>query len=256
MLRLLLTRRWAVRFLTGIVLAVAFVALGLWQLDRNEQRQARNTVVETNMDREPVPAAEVLSTERLAEPDDRWTPVRITGTYDHANQLVVRLRPLQGQSGVHVLTPLVTDGGAAVLVDRGFVPSRGDAEVPEVPAPASGTVEVTGRVRLSETGRGTGGDPDSGAIRYIDVQALAGAMPYPLYGGWVALAEQRPSPADGLEPLPPPEIDAGPHLSYAIQWFAFAVIGVGGFVLLVRTEARLRQEDEQGAGRGEVAVSD
>lgn len=248
---MLLTRRWAVRIVAGMVLAAAFVALGMWQLDRNEERQARNAVIEANLAREPVPVGEVLRTERLAGPSDRWTPVRVSGTYDAANELVVRLRPLHGQAGVHVLTPLVTGDGPAVLVDRGFVPSR-SAGVPDVPAAASGPVEVTGRVRLSEVGRGTGGDPASGAIRYVDVDALEDALPYPLYGGWVELAEQRPPPADGLEPLPPPEVDAGPHLSYAIQWFAFAVIGVGGFVLLVRTEARVRREDER-AVRGNVA---
>lgn len=247
---MLLSRRWAVRIVAGMLLAAAFVALGMWQLDRNEQRQARNAVIEANMAREPVPVDEVLSTGRQAGPSDEWTPVRISGTYDGANELVVRLRPLDGQAGVHVLTPLVTEGGAAVLVDRGFVPSLG-AEIPEIPAAPSGPVEVTGRVRLTESGRGTGGDPDSGAIRYVDVAALADALPYPLYGGWVELTEQRP-PATGLEPLPPPAIDAGPHLSYAIQWFAFTVIGVGGFVLLVRAEARVRREEEERAARERV----
>lgn len=248
MLRIVLTRRWAVRIVGGMVLAAAFVALGMWQLDRNEQRQARNAVIEENLARDPLPVGEVLSVDGLAGPSDRWTPVRVSGTYDTANELVIRLRPLDGQRGVHVLTPLVTDDGAAVLVDRGFVPSAG-AEVPEVPAAASGEVEVTGRVRPSEVGRGTGGDPASGAIRYVDVAALAEELPYPLYGGWVELTEQRPPAAAALEPLPPPEIDAGPHLSYAIQWFAFAVIGIGGFVMLVRTEARLQREDEQRAAR-------
>jgi cytochrome oxidase assembly protein ShyY1 len=45
-----------------------------------------------------------------------------------------------------------------------------------------------------------------------------------------------------LPPAPTP--DAGPHLSYAIQWFLFACIGIGGFVVLMRAESRLRREDE------------
>lgn len=245
-LRFLTTRRWLVRILAGMALAAVCVWLGLWQLDRNEERQARNAVIEANLDQPAVPVDEILTPDAPLAPADEWTPVRVSGRYDVDNQLVVRLRPRAGQPGVHVLTPLVTDGGAAVLVDRGFVPGTG-AEVPELPAPPPGTVEVTGRVRPSEDRGGPGGDPASGVIRYIDVAAIGDHLPYPVYGGWLEVIAEDPPPAAAPEPVPPPRIESGPHLSYAVQWFAFATIGVGGFVLLVRAEARVRREDEERA---------
>lgn len=255
-LRFLTTRRWLVRIAAGLALAAACVWLGLWQLDRNEQRQARNAVIEANLDRPAVPIDEVVSPGTVVAPTDEWTTARVSGRYDVENQLVVRLRPRAGQPGVHVLTPLVTESGAAALVDRGFVPAAG-AEIPELPAPPEGAVDVVGRVRPSEDRRGPGGDPASGAIRYIDVAAIGALFPYPVYGGWLELVSEDPPAAEAPELVPPPEIESGPHLSYAIQWFAFATIGVGGFVFLVRAEARMRREDEQRAvseGVGETPV--
>jgi cytochrome oxidase assembly protein ShyY1 len=151
------------------------------------------------------------------------------------------LRPRGGQAGIHVLTPLVTDSGAVVLVDRGFLATSG-AEVPELPAPPSGEVDVVGRVRASEEGVGRAGDPSSGMVRYVDLDALSAVVDGPLYGGWLELVEQDPPADESLALVPPPELESGPHLSYAMQWFAFTVIGIGGFVLLIRAEARARRE--------------
>lgn len=241
-----------VRIIGGMVLAAACVALGMWQLDRNEQRQERNALIEANLDRPPVAVDDVLTPGVPIDPSDEWVTVRAEGRYDAEHEFAVRLRPRAGQPGVHVLTPLVTDSGAAVLVDRGFVAGSG-AGVPDLPAPPDGLVEATGRVRPSEDRRGPGGDPEAGVIRFVDLDAIAAVLPYPVYGGWLELASEKPTPAEVPEQVPPPEVESGPHLSYAIQWFAFATIGVGGFVLLVRAEAKARREDEAAARREPVS---
>jgi cytochrome oxidase assembly protein ShyY1 len=254
-LRLLASRRWLLRILAGLVLVVAFVRLGIWQLDRNEERAERNATIEANAQRDPVPLEDVADPGSAVESDRVWTPVRATGVYDTEHQLAVRLRPLEGQPGVHVLTPLVTAGGDAVLVDRGFVPQEDvSASSPDVPEPPSGAVEIVGRLRASEEGRGTGGDPATGAIRYIDVDEIAASLPYPVYGAWVEVIDEQPPPAVAPVRPPPPTLDAGPHLSYAVQWFLFACIGVGGFILLARAESRLRRADEDAAGRDRLSA--
>jgi cytochrome oxidase assembly protein ShyY1 len=243
--RLLASRRWVLRVLAGLVLVAACVRLGIWQLDRNEERSARNAVIEANVDRDPVPVDDVLDVRHPLSPNQLWTPVAATGTYDIDRQLVVRLRPMNGRAGMHVLVPLVTAAGTALLVDRGFVAQDGPAAaVPTVPNPPRGEVDIVGRARASEEGRGVGGDPDSGAIRYVDIDEIAAWLPYPVYGAWVEVIEEQPSASEAPLPPPAPTVDAGPHLSYAIQWFLFACIGVGGFVILMRAESRLRREDE------------
>jgi cytochrome oxidase assembly protein ShyY1 len=253
-LRLLASRRWLVRVLAGLVLVVAFVRLGIWQLDRNEERAERNAVIEANSQRDPVSVDDLLEPGSAVESDQVWTPVRATGVYDVTHQLVVRLRPLEGRPGVHVLTPLVTGSGAAVLVDRGFLPQNGSAATPDVPEPPSGEVEIVGRVRASEEGRGTGGDPATGAIRYIDVDQVAASLPYPVYGAWVEVIDEQPPPAEEPVRPPAPTLDAGPHLSYAVQWFLFACIAIGGFLLLTRAESRLRRADQPAVDRDRQAA--
>ncbi len=246
--RLLATRRWLVRVLAGIVLVVAFVRLGIWQLDRNEERAARNAVIENNSRHDPVPVDALLEPGVPVEADVVWTPIRATGSYDVEEQLIIRLRPLDGRPGIHVLTPLITESGDALLVDRGFVPQDGSASgTPEVPEPPPGEVEVIGRIRASEEGRGTGGDIATGAVRYIDVDEIAATLEYPVFGAWVEVVDEQPPPVTAPVRVPEPTLDAGPHLSYAVQWFLFACIGIGGFVILARAESRFRREDEQAA---------
>jgi cytochrome oxidase assembly protein ShyY1 len=245
-LRFLASRRWIVRILAGMVLVAACVRLGMWQLDRNEERSARNAVIEANADRDPVSVDDVLEPDRPVASDQVWVPVEATGRYDVDHQIVVRLRPHDGQPGVHVLTPFVTAAGTAVLVDRGFVAQDGPATtIPAVPAPPAGEVDVVGRIRPSEEGRGTGGNAGAGVIRYIDVDEIAQELPYPVYGGWLELVAEDPAPAAAPVPPPAPTTDAGPHLSYAVQWFIFGCIGVGGFVFLIRAESRVRRDDAQ-----------
>ncbi|HET6917849.1 MAG TPA: SURF1 family protein [Jiangellaceae bacterium] len=252
MLRALVSRRWLLRVLAGAVLVVAFVRLGIWQLDRNEQRAERNAVIEANSQRDPVPVEDLLTSNSAVDVDRLWTPVRAKGRYDVDHQLIIRLRPLDGRPGVHVLTPLVTESGAALLVDRGFVAHAGSpTSSPAIPEPMPGEVEIIGRVRASEEGRGIGGDPATGVIRYVDVDEIAATLPYPVYGAWVEVMDEQPRPAVAPVRPPAPTLDAGPHLSYAVQWFLFACIGIGGLILLARAEARLRSLDEQATANRE-----
>ncbi|HEU4490916.1 MAG TPA: SURF1 family protein [Jiangellales bacterium] len=242
-------RRWVpVALGIGAVVVLCVVA-GRWQLDRHEQRVERNAALTTAAAATPVPVDDLLGIVPAPETAE-WRQVRAVGRYDADEQLVVRLRPRDGEAGAHVLTPLVTAGGTALLVDRGFVPQRGSAGVvPEAPAPPRGSVEVVARVRLSEVGRGTGGDPATGTVRYVDVPALAESLPYPLYGAWAELVEQEPPAQQPPEPLPPPVAEQGPNLAYAFQWFLFAVVAVVGGVLLLRSEARGgRRPPAPGAG--------
>jgi cytochrome oxidase assembly protein ShyY1 len=234
-------RTWALRTIAGLALVLVCVRLGLWQLDRNEQRSARNAIIEANLHQAPAPIDTLVAPNHPLDPHDEWRPAQITGHYDAAHELVLRLRPVHGERGVHALTPLVTSSGAAVLVDRGYVSSMGvnDDQV-AIPPPPAGQVRVVARMRLSEDDHGLGSNPASGTIRYVNLDEAASVVGHPLYGGWAELTSQEPQTATRLDPIPPPETDAGPHLSYAIQWFLFATIGVGGFVMLVRSEVLKR----------------
>lgn len=237
MYRFLLSSRWLRLIAAALAVAAGCVALGGWQVDRFQQRQARNDLVDNNISADPVPADDLLADDRPLPADDQWRRVQVQGRYDEAHQILVRNRPLQGATGYYVLTPLVSEDGPALLVNRGWVPVGATARTqPDVPAATTGQVTVVGRARPSEPGDGRDAAP-GGQVRRIDVPAIAATLPYDVYNGYADLIEQQPVARVAPTALPAPEPGSGPHLAYAFQWFVFAAIAVGGVVLLARREA-------------------
>lgn len=240
MYRFLLSRRWLGLLAAAVVVAAGCVLMGLWQLDRMQQRHARNDLLTRNLSAAPVPVDRLLAVGRGPAPGEEYRRVRAVGRYDGRAELLVRLRPFEGRVGYYVLTPLVTDSGPALLVNRGWVPDPGSAATPDVPAPPAGPVTVVARVRPSEP-PSTTGTPPPGQVSRIDVPAIARDLPYEVYGGFADLAAQRPGTTPAPQLVPPPEPGEGPHLAYAFQWFVFAALALGGYVVLARREAADRR---------------
>lgn len=241
--RFLLTRRWLGLLAVTLVVAASCVMLGRWQLDRLQERHARNDVVTSNLHAPVSSVDRVLAVGREVPDGGQWQRVRAQGRYDVDHQLVVRNRPpFESRFGYHVLTPFVTDQGPALLVDRGWVAAGETArEVPRVARPPSGEVTIVGRVRKSEL-PADGVAPPPGQVERIDTASIGATLPYDVYGGYVELVSQRPLDSDrtgpGVRLLPPPQPSDGPHLFYAFQWFLFGGIALVGFVVLARREAQ------------------
>lgn len=144
-----------------------------------------------------------------------------------------------------------------MIVNRGFIP-LGD-EVP--PAPAT-KVEIVGFVRPSEV-RDTGGvtDADDGEplteIRRIDVPRLARQLPGEVAPVFVQLTGSEPAiTSTDPSPVVLPELDNGPHLSYAIQWFIFALCVAIGWVLAVRHSLAVRAKARRATTEDSPAGAD
>jgi len=214
-----------------LIIAGVFARLGFWQLGRLEERREANRVAAAARAQ---PARELaVGADRTVEAlSERW--VEATGEFDHTREIVLRGQAFMGTPGVLVVTPLRLEAGdSAVLVLRGFVPSadavRADLDSLREP----GTMRVRGLATAIASG---GGQPLEHAGRTtwarLDLAALRARLPYPLLP--VLL---RQTPAAGLPSLPrrlpAPELSEGPHLSYAVQWFAFAVMTVAFGLLIV-----------------------
>nr|WP_017595363.1 SURF1 family protein [Nocardiopsis potens] len=226
-----------------LVVVPSFIWLGFWQLHRWEDKSAAADLQEHNLAADPVPVDELTEPGTDLDPDDRWRRATVTGTYDTGHELLVRNRDGSQGVGLHVLTPLVTEDGTALLVNRGWVRQPPTStEQPEVPPAPEGEVTVTARLQFSETTENTGvrdrGGLPEGQIMLIDVDALAEDLPYPVYGGYGELTEQEPASDPAPEPLAAPETNLGMNLSYAVQWWVFTVIAVVGWVFLMRREIR------------------
>ncbi|GLU47247.1 SURF1-like protein [Nocardiopsis ansamitocini] len=221
----------------------SFIVLGQWQYDRSVLKSEAVALQEANLSAAPVPVEELAQVGAGLPREDRWRSVTATGTFDSEHELLVRNRDGARGVGLYVVTPLVTSEGTGLLVNRGWVPQPPTStEQPEVPAPPAGEVTVTGRLQFSETPENTGirvrdGLPE-GQIMLIDVDAIAGTVPYPLYGGFAELTDQEPVSDPAPERVPVPEVDTGMNFSYAVQWWVFSLIAVVGWVFLVRRELK------------------
>lgn len=233
--------RWLALLLFVMAIGVTCVLLGQWQLARLEERRVTNESIQSREDAVPVSASEVFGGP-ITEAEE-WQRVEITGTYDGANQIVVRLRTLDRQPGVEVVTPLRTADGLTVLVDRGFMPTDRNRPTPTTgPAPPAGEVTVTGFVRVDERGGDQATVPVDGQTRLVNAPKIATVLPYPVADGWISLQSSTPAETE-LVPLSLPELSDGPHFWYAVQWFMFASIGLAGLIVFVRGDLRERRAE-------------
>lgn len=245
------TPKWIVRHVLVVALVVSMVLLGLWQLRRLDEKRDHNALVESRQDQPSVPVAELVpanaGVDDEAVDDVLYRAVIATGTYLDDDTAVVENRTFNGAPGAWVLTPLQLDGGGVVVVNRGFIGFDRSGEIAPPPAP-SGTVEVEGLVFPSQK-RGSFGatDPDDvelDVLARVDLDRYEAQLDYDVLPAYVQRETSDPAEAAAgegeqeLVPLEGPDLDEGPHLGYAAQWFIFTTIAAGGYVLLLRRVAK------------------
>jgi cytochrome oxidase assembly protein ShyY1 len=246
--RFLLTRQWVILTVVAVVLIPVMVRLGFWQLHRHQHKVALNEVIAESLAADPVPVESLTAPGATVKRADLYRRVTARGRFDTAHEEVVRRRTnADDRVGYHVLTPFVLDSGKVLLVNRGWVPAGvSQTAFPDVPAPASGEITITGRLMPDETTEKSGikdlkGLPDR-QVMLINSAQEAERLGRQVLGGYIQLTSPAP---EGGSPqlLPEPEHDdIGPHLAYAIQWWLFAAGVPVGWVILVRREARERAE--------------
>jgi cytochrome oxidase assembly protein ShyY1 len=250
-------RRWAFLLrpswlaLGLVVVAFAYLCFSVlapWQLGKNSKTARENSQIEHSVTTDPVPLTTLLPHQDSSAPDAQWRRVTATGHYRPELQVLARLRVVDGQPAFEVLVPLVVDGGPTVLVDRGYVRPEQASRVPPIPPPPTGTVTVTARLRNSEAPI-PGKDPFTAdgftqvySINLDQVAAVTGAA---LAGSYLQLVNDQPG---GLGVVGLPQLDAGPFLSYGIQWIVFGIVAPIGLGYFIFSELRTRRlEREQAA---------
>lgn len=249
-------KRWVGLVIFAVVLVTSFIRLGEWQLDRRETKHERNAVIVAQQ-QEPVASfGEAFG--GTITPARQYRRVSVQGTFDPDHQLQVRYRSNEGSSGYEVVVPLRTTTGAWVLVDRGFGPRPRSGPLPDpstIPPPPTGLVTVEGYVMANESGPQDAAVPAGGSVRLIDPTAIAASSGLPLVDGYLSATSMTPAQDGGLVPVALPELSEGPHMSYALQWFSFALIGIVGTFILIGKDAReiitgRRQRRSDGTGAG------
>jgi surfeit locus 1 family protein len=243
--RTLAPHPWALAL--TIALLAGFVALGSWQVARSREKQALIEAFERG-DADTVPIS-VAPVDRLP----RYQRVSTVGRYQPERQVLLDNMPSgTGQPGYRVLTPFRrADGGALLLVDRGWVPLGPDrSRLPPVPVDANPRT-VTGRLDgLPVPGIRVGAARATGAadwplvLNFPVTADLEAALGEPVERRILLLDATGP---DGFERAWRRSIGSPPerHLGYAIQWFALAVVLVVAFVATSLQPRTPRADDQR-----------
>jgi surfeit locus 1 family protein len=220
-----------VPLLAAAVLAVLFSSLGLWQLDRAEQKRA-------------VEAAFADTSERLAVTGDAryslYQPLSASGRYLYERQFLIDNVIKDGRLGYFVVTPLeYASDQPLLLVNRGWAAKTPETEVVLSPEATGGAGEstVTGRVgQLPRVGIRAGDVfTDSGWPRTTNwptLDDLAAALERDVLP-YVLLADPQPQ-SPFLRRWEPQQAGPMRHIAYAFQWFALAAAVIVTAVVLYR----------------------
>lgn len=219
-----------------IVAAIAgLLALGIWQVQRLRWKEDLIARVDRRLHAAPLPAP------RSARADDAYTRITAHGIFRNDRETLVQASSVLGP-GFWVITPLATDRGYTVLVNRGFVPAeRRDRAKHSAP---SGPVTVTGLLRVTEPGGGFLRSNDPAADRWYsrDVAAIAAKRSVAPAAPYFVDADAdagSPWPRGGLTVVNFPNN----HLVYAVTWFALAALLAGMVGWIWRSGRTIRPRD-------------
>lgn len=223
---------------------LCFSVLAPWQLGKNTKTSRENKQIEQALSTAPVPVKTLLPQQDSSAPDAQWRKVTATGHYLPEAQVLARLRVVGGEPAFEVLVPFVVDGGPTVLVDRGYVRPEQASRVPEIPPPPAETVTITARLRDPEPPV-PGKDPFTKdvvqQVYSINIDQVSALTNLPLAGSYLQLVEAQPG---GLGVIGVPHLDAGPFLSYGIQWISFGIIAPILLGYFVYAEIRARRAEK------------
>lgn len=218
--------------LAGVPAILILLALGTWQVQRLQWKEALIATISERVDAAPLSLAAIEEKAASGAALDYW-PVSVRGRFLHRGERHF-LATHQGKSGFFVYTPLLLDDSRAVFVNRGFVPYDLKDPGKRAAGQVGGEVEVSGlaRDRLAEKPSSLvpDNDPAKNIFYWKDLDAMAASaglpsgaavLPFfidagdtPVPGGW---------PVGGVTLVELPNN----HLQYAVTWYGLAAALAG-----------------------------
>lgn len=223
---------------------LCFTVLAPWQLGKNTRTSRENRQIEYSLNTDPVALTTLLPHQDSSAPAAQWRRVTATGHYLPDQQVLARLRVVDSNPAFEVLVPFVVEGGPTVLVDRGYVRPEQGSHVPAIPRAPEQTVTITARLRDSEpTAQGKDSFTRDGVqqVYSINTEQVSALTKVPLAGSYLQLVENQPG---GLGVIGLPHLDAGPFLSYGIQWISFGILAPIGLGYFAYSEIRARRAEK------------
>ena len=226
---------WQRTFVT-IILFPMFCSLGIWQLDRAEEKRLLKNLLEERRGL----SASIFSWKVMDDHQQslQQLPIQVTGTFLPDSRIFLTHRIRLGKVGSDVVEPMIlSDGSGAVLVNRGWIPQSIGEWGSSLKTDQLGELTFTGKIHvpqgkapplLSEKLEG----PWPLKVRTVNVSDLVeklsdrlGIQVFP------HIVRIDPNQAGGLEAnWPQVQVRSGGHIGYALQWFAMAFVTLAVFV--------------------------
>ncbi len=208
--------------LAALPALILLLVLGTWQVQRLHWK---NALIARIAAAEAAPAAPLATAPAPFTPEP-FSKVRVTGRFDHAREGLLGLEVRGPVLGARLVVPLLRDGAAPVLVDRGWVPVERGAP----PRPA-GEVTLEGFVHPGDRPGLFSARDDIAARRFytLDPPAIGAALGLEL-APFAIVALGPPGSPDPARALPRPTNN---HLGYAITWYGLALALAGVVIALL-----------------------
>ena len=224
--------------LAGVAL---FTSLGVWQVERLFWKLDLIQRVEERAQAAPVSAPGPEDWPAVTAASQEYRRVSVTGRFLNDQETLVQAVTERG-GGFWVLTPLRTDRGFTVLVNRGFVPPDRRAPDSRTAGLVASDTTVTGLLRVTEPGGGFLRSNDPAGDRWYsrDVAAIAAARGVTEAAPYFIDAEASPEggyPVGGLTVLK----FRNNHLVYALTWFALDLMLIAAAIYVARSEWKRRR---------------
>lgn len=233
----------------AVVVAFAYLCFSVlapWQLGKHTRTSHRNHAITASMTAQPVDVVAALDNSHATNLE--WRRVSATGSYLAGTTVLHRLQRLDDRPALGVLTLFRLTDGRVVVVDRGLVAAEDSAHTPPIADPPPGPVHIEARIRASE-GVIAGKDPINQdgyhQVYSLDADQLASLLATPVttfpaggHDGYLQLSANQPG-VFSARPLP--QLEAGPYLSYGLQWIAFGIMAPLGLGYFAYTEWRERR---------------
>jgi cytochrome oxidase assembly protein ShyY1 len=232
--------RWLSWFVLASIFAAACVALATWQFERRDQAVSKIQRMVENYEKTPIQFADISELTLTEVTPYEWTPVQLEGYYLTDKELLVRNRPIAGQPGFLQIIPFQLSSGDLVIIERGWIPADSELAPSVLMTPASEQKTVNARVRLGELTPNR--DSPAGFATSIHLESLSALLGMNVEQQfYLRLVSESPAEPSSPQPLRKPTLDEGNHLSYAVQWILFALMGFFALFWAIRQEREYRR---------------
>jgi cytochrome oxidase assembly protein ShyY1 len=219
------------------------VGLASWQIERRSEAVSKIERVASNYDLENVSFEEVSSLSGDSVVAYEWRKVELSGNYLVDDALLVRNRAIAGQPGFVQLVPFLLETGETVLVERGWIAADSDLNPSNAFLPSESVKSLVARVRLGETIPNR--ESPTGQLTSINLPEIDEILSFAVEKDfYVRLVTESPAESSYPQPLSRPVLDEGNHLSYAVQWVIFAIMGFLALFWASRQEQEFRRMEK------------